>query len=90
MTVNKRAVHSVVQLFISFRGFVHSVFVRSFSAAGARWTVCSLTRSFGYPFARLDVRSLGLPFVRPFAFLVCSVVPPFAQFFLLSMDIKML
>ena len=33
---------------------------------------------------------LGLPLVRSFAFLVCSVVPPSAQFFLLSMDINML
>ena len=43
---------------------------------------------------RLSVRplgcSLGLPFVRSFAFLVCSVVPPFAQFFLLFTGINML
>ena len=65
-------------------------FVRSFSPASARWIVRSLSRSFGYPFARSDVRSLGLPFFRSLAFLVCSVVPPFAQFFLLFMGINML
>ena len=52
--------------------------VRSFLPTNARWTVLSLTRSFGYSFARSDVRSLRLPFVRSFAFLVCSVVSPFA------------
>ena len=42
------------------------------------------------PSVRLDIRLLGLPFVRSFAFLVCSVVPPLAQFFLQSMGINML
>ena len=39
---------------------------------------------------RLSVLSLGLPFVRSFAFLVCSVVPPFVQLFLLFMGLNML
>ena len=63
--------------------------VRSFSPASARWTVRSLTRSFGYSLARSDVSSLVIPFVRSFAFLVCSVVPPYAQFFLLFMGINL-
>ena len=63
--------------------------VRLFSPASARWTVRSLTRSFGYSLARMLV-SLGIPFVRSFAFLVCSVVPPYAQFFLLFMGINLL
>ena len=63
---------------------------RSFSPASARWTVRSLTRSFGYSLARSDVSSLVIPFVRSFAFLVCSVVPPYAQFFLLFMGINLL
>ena len=52
--------HSVVQLFIQFRGFVHSV-SRSLVFAG-----------------------------EGFTFLVCSVAPPFTQFFLLFMSINML
>ena len=38
----------------------------------------------------LSVRLLRLPFVRLFAFLVCSVVPLFAQFFFLFIGINML
>ena len=85
MTANKRAVHSVVQLFISFRGFVHSV-SRSFVFASERWVDRLIVNSV----IRLSLRSLGLPFVHSFAFLVCSVVPPFAQFFLLFMGVNML
>ena len=85
MTVNKRTVHAVVQLFMSFRGFVHSVF-RSFVFAGER----SVDRLFVNSVIRPSVRPLGLPFARSFAFLVCSVVLPFAQVFLLSMGINML
>ena len=55
---------------------------RSFAFSGERSVDrSSLTRSFGHPFGRLDVRSLGLPFVRSFAFLVCLVVPSFAVLF---------
>ena len=42
--------------------------------------------SFDFPV----IRSLVLPLALSFAFLVCSVVPPFAQFFLLFMGIFML
>ena len=52
--------------------------------------IVNITRSFGYPFARSVVRSHGLPLVRLFAFLVCSVVPLFVQFFLLFLGINML
>ena len=56
----------------------------------------SIVRSAVHPVSR--VRSLGFSFVRfrrralggPFTFLVCLVVPPFAQFFLLFMSINML
>ena len=85
MTANKRAVHSVVQLFILFGGFVHSV-SRSFVFAGER----SVDRLIVNSIIRLSIRSLGFPLVRSFAFLVCSVVSPFAQFFLLFMGINML
>ena len=87
MTINKSAVHSVVQLFISF----HSV-LRSFVFTGERSVVRLFVNSiirpsvcpFGCSFARAAVQ------VRSFAFLVCSVVPPLAQSFLLSMGINML
>ena len=84
MTVNKRAVRSVVQLFISFRGFVHSVF-RSFVFADERSVDYLFVNSVKrHPLARLDVRSLG-----PVRLFVRLVVPPLAQFFLLSMGINM-
>ena len=38
----------------------------------------------------LSVCSRGYSFARSFAFLVCSVVPPFAQFSLLFLGINML
>ena len=66
MTVNKRAVHSVVQLFISFRGFVHSVF-RSFVFAGVR----SVDRLIINSVIRLSVRPLRCSFARASA---CSFV----------------
>ena len=66
MTVNKRAVHLVVQLFISFRGFVHSVF-RSFVFA----VECSVDRLFVNSVIRLSVRPLGCSFARSSA---CSFV----------------
>ena len=49
-----------------------------------------LVNSIIRPSVRPFDRSLGLPFVRSFAVLVCSVVPPLAQLFLLSMGINML
>ena len=80
----ERAVHSVVQLFISFRAFVHSVF-RSFVFAGERSVDLSairlLIRLFVPSFFRLRVR-LRFWFVQ--------FVPPFAQFFLLFMCINVL
>ena len=70
--------------------FVHSV-SRSFVFAGKRSVDRLIVNSaFSYPFARPGVRSLRLPFVRSFAFSVCSIVPPFAQFFFLFMGINML
>ena len=74
----------------SFAGSFTRFLVRSFSPASVRWTVWSLTRSFGYPFARSDIHSPRLQFVCSFAFLVCSVVPPFAEFSLLFMGLNML
>ena len=56
---NKRAVHSVVQLFIYFRGFVHSV-SRSLVFAGGR----SLDRLVVNSVITLSVRSLGCLFAR--------------------------
>ena len=61
-----------------------------FSPVSARWTVLSFTRSFSHPFAHPVFRSLVLPLARSFPFLVCSVVPPFAQFFSLLMRMNML
>ena len=85
MTANKRTVHLVVQLFIYFCEFVHSV-SRSLVFADER----SVDRLIVDSVIRLSVRSLGYPLVRSFALRVCSVVPPFAQFFLLFMGINML
>ena len=53
MTANKKAVHSVVQLFIWFRGFAHSV-SRLFVFAGER----SVDRLIVNSVVRLSVRSL--------------------------------
>ena len=65
---NKRAVHSVVQLFIHFRGFVHSV-SRSLVFAGER----SVARLIFHVVIRLSVRSLGCSFARVSAFsFVCA------------------
>ena len=66
MTANKRAGHSVIQLFIKFRGFVHSV-SRSFVFAGER----SVDRLNVNSVIRLSVRSLGCSFARAS---VCSFV----------------
>ena len=66
MTINKRAVHSVVQLFISFRGFVHSVF-RSCVFTGER----SVDRLFVSSIIRPSVRPFGCSFARAS---VCSFV----------------
>ena len=57
MTANKRAVHSVVQLFIYFRWFVHSV-SRSLVFADVR----SVDRLIVNSVIRLSVRSLGCSF----------------------------
>ena len=83
-------VHSVVQLFISIREFVHSVF-RSFVFTDE----CSVDRLIVNSVIRLSVCFTGYSFARSFActfvaFLVSSVVPPFAQFFLLFMGINLL
>ena len=66
MAINKGAVQSVVQLFISFRGFVHSVF-RSFVFTGER----SVDRLFVNSIIRPSVRTFGCSFVRAS---VCSFV----------------
>ena len=56
----------------------------------------SCSSSFAGSFTRFLVRSFSLAgtrrtvYVSGFWFLVCSVVPPFAQFFLLFMSINML
>ena len=86
MVANKELLSPVVQVFIQFCG------TRSFT----RFFVRSFVRSFrcrtlGGPFYRYlghspicllirVCRLLVLPLVRLFAFLVYSVVPPFAQF----------
>ena len=66
MTANKRAVHSVVQLFIWFRGFVHSISC-SLVFDGGR----SVDRLIVNSVIRLSIRSLGFSFARVS---VCSFV----------------
>ena len=89
--LGRSAVHLVSR--VRSLGF-HSVF-RSFVFAGRRSVDHLIVNSVMLhsairSLARMFVLSLGLPLARLFAFLVCSVVPPFAQFFLLSMGINML
>ena len=66
MTINNRAVHSVVQLFISFCGFIHSVF-RSSVFTGE----CSVDRVFVNSFIRPSVRPFGCSFAQAS---VCSFI----------------
>ena len=84
------SVYSVVQLFIWFRKFVHSVF-RLFVFTRER----SVDRLIFNSVIRLSVCFSGYSFARSSACaFVCIFgllfVPPFAQFFLLFMGINML
>ena len=84
----KRAVHSAVQLFI----WVHSVF-RSFVSITSKRSVDRLFINSAIrlnPLAHLVIPSLVLPLACSFAFLVCSVAPPFTLLTLLFKGINML
>ena len=70
---NKMAVHSVVQLFIYFRGFVNSV-SRSLVFAGER----SVERLIVSLVIRLFVRSFGCSFARVFAYSFVSALGLFS------------
>ena len=69
---NKRAVHpQSISCSPSFASSFTRFLVYSFSPENVWWTVWSMTRALGYPFALiLVVRSLVLPLALSFAFLV--------------------
>ena len=70
---------SFSRLTSSLAGLFSRFLVRSFSPASARWTVRSLTRSFGYSLARSDVsfaRDSVCSFVCVSGLFGCSSVCP--------------